>query len=61
MVSGRGDLAAQWELRRREVSIIDRMVIDMHEAQVRTLEQVRQMLVGTQVLEFRWAESARHR
>jgi len=61
MVSGRGDLAAQWELRRREVSIIDRMVIDMHEAQVRTLEQVRQVLVGTQVLEFRWAESARHR
>jgi hypothetical protein len=28
------------------------MVIDMNEAQVRTLEQVRQVLAGTQVMEF---------
>lgn len=28
------------------------MVIDMNEAQVRTLDQVRQVLAGTQVLEF---------
>jgi len=32
------------------------MVIDMNEAQVRTLEQVRQVLEGTQSLEFRQAE-----
>ncbi len=32
------------------------MVIDMDEAQVRTLEQVRQVLEGTQSLEFRRAE-----
>ncbi len=32
------------------------MVIDMNEAQVRTLEQVRQVLEGTQALEFRQAE-----
>ena len=32
------------------------MVIDMNEAQVRTLEQVRQVLKGTQSLEFRRAE-----
>jgi len=32
------------------------MVIDMNEAQVRTLEQVRQVLEGTQSLEFRRAE-----
>jgi transposase InsO family protein len=32
------------------------MVIDMNEAQVRTLEQVRQVLQGTQSLEFRQAE-----
>lgn len=31
------------------------MVIDMNEAQVRTLEQVRQVLAGTQALEFRAA------
>ena len=30
-------------------SIIERMVIDMNEAQVRTLEQVRQVLEGTQL------------
>lgn len=32
------------------------MVIDMNEAQVRTVEQVRQVLAGTQALEFRAAE-----
>lgn len=32
------------------------MVIDMNEAQVRTLEQVRQVLAGTQALEFSRAE-----
>jgi len=32
------------------------MVIDMNEAQVRTLEQVRQVLAGTQALEFRGTE-----
>ena len=41
---------------RRGESIIERMVIDMDEAQVRTLEQVRQVLQGTQSLEFRRAE-----
>ena len=40
----------------RGVSIIDLMVIDMNEAQVRTLEQVRQVVAGTQALEFRRAE-----
>jgi transposase InsO family protein len=33
------------------------MVIDMNEAQVRTLEQVRQVVAGTQALEFRRAEN----
>jgi transposase InsO family protein len=37
------------------VSIIEAMVIDMIEAQVRTLEQVRQVLAGTQAMEFRGA------
>ena len=32
------------------------MVIDMNEAQVCTLEQVRQVVAGTQALEFRRAE-----
>ncbi|MFO0113135.1 MAG: hypothetical protein ACK519_11965 [Sphingomonadaceae bacterium] len=32
------------------------MVIDMNEAQVRTLEQVRQVVAGTQALEFRRPE-----
>ena len=32
------------------------MVIDMNEAQVRTLEQVRLVVAGTQALEFRRAE-----
>lgn len=38
------------------MSIIEVMVIDMNEAQVRTVEQVRQVLQGTQALEFRAAE-----
>jgi transposase InsO family protein len=38
------------------VSIIEAMVIDMNEAQVRTLEQLHQVLAGTQALEFRRAE-----
>lgn len=37
-------------------SIIEAMVIDMNEGQVRTLEQVRQVVAGTQALEFRRAE-----
>lgn len=37
------------------------MVIDMNEAQVRTLEQVQQVLAGTQALEFRRAEDDKHR
>lgn len=44
-------MAAQWV-----VSIIKSMVIDMNETQVKTLEQVRQVLEGTQALEFRTAE-----
>ena len=36
-------------------SIIESMVIDMNEAQVRTLEQVRQVLAGTQAMEFQAA------
>jgi transposase InsO family protein len=36
----------------RGVSIIESMVIDMNEAQVRTVEQVRQVLAGTQAVEF---------
>jgi hypothetical protein len=48
---GGGWLAA----RRRSESIIESMVIDMNEAQVRTLEQVRQVLAGTQAMEFQAA------
>ena len=54
--------------RRRGGSIIESMVIDMNEAQVRTLQQVRQVLAGTQAMEFQaaaddagryaWIESA---
>ena len=40
----------------RGVLIIEAMVIDMNEAQVRTLEQVGLVLAGTQALEFRRAE-----
>ena len=36
---------------RRSGSIIETMVIDMNEAQVCTLEQVRQVLAGTQAIE----------
>ena len=38
------------------MAIIESMVIDMNEAQVRTLEQVRQVVAGTQALEFRSAQ-----
>ena len=38
---------------RRRRLIIRQMVIDMNEAQVRTLEQVRQVVEGTQTLEFK--------
>jgi transposase InsO family protein len=41
--------------RRRSGSIIESMVIDMNEAQVRTLAQVRQVLAGTQAMEFQAA------
>ena len=34
---------------------MDSMVIDMNEAQVRTVEQVRQVLEGTQALQFQAA------
>jgi transposase InsO family protein len=40
----------------RGVSIIATMVIDMNEAKVRTLEQVRQVVAGTAALEFRAAQ-----
>lgn len=43
------------------MSIIEVMVIDMNEAQVRIVEQVRQVLQGTQALEFRAAEDAEGR
>jgi transposase InsO family protein len=38
------------------VSIIEHMVIDMNETQVRTVEQVRQVLQGTEALQFRRPE-----
>ena len=41
----------------RGASIIESMVIDMNEAQVRSVEQVRQVLQGTQQLEFRRADN----
>lgn len=37
----------------RGASIVEAMVIDMNEAQVRALEQVRQLVAGTQALKFR--------
>ena len=45
------------------MSIIESMVIDLNEAQVRTLEQVRQVLAGTQALAFTAAadDEARYR
>ena len=48
----RGRVAAVLSGWRRRL-IIGRMVIDMNEAQVRTLEQVRQVVEGTQTLEFK--------
>ena len=45
----------------RGESIIEAMVIDMNEAQVRTLEQVRVVVAGTQALEFRRAEDDEER
>ena len=41
--------------RRRGGSIIESMAIDTNEAQVRTLQQVRQALAGTQAMEFQAA------
>jgi hypothetical protein len=38
------------------VSIIECMVIDMNEVRVRSLAQVRQVLQGTQALQFRRPE-----
>lgn len=49
-------MAGSWGAGKRGVSIIESMVIDMDEARVRTLEQVRQVVAGTQALEFRRAE-----
>ncbi|HYN63638.1 MAG TPA: transposase family protein [Candidatus Limnocylindrales bacterium] len=46
-----GWLAARW----RCGSIIEAMVIDMNEAQVRTLQQVRQVVAGTQAMQFQAA------
>jgi hypothetical protein len=40
----------------RRAWIIESMMIDMNEAQARTVEQARQVLTGTQALEFRRAE-----
>jgi len=40
----------------RGASIIEAMGIDMNEAQVRTLQQVSQVVAGTQALELRRAE-----
>jgi len=45
----------------RGVSIIEPLVIDMNEARVRTLEQVRQVVAGTQALEFRSADDDKGR
>jgi transposase InsO family protein len=49
-------VCGRWAAAAPGSSIIDAMVIDMNEAQVRTLEQVRQVLAGTQALEFSCAE-----
>lgn len=54
--SGVGDLAAEAACR-RGVSIIEPMMIDMNEAQVRTVEQVQQVVAGTHSLEFRRAQN----
>lgn len=42
---------------KHRVLIIHRMVIDMNKAPVSTLEQVRQVVAGTQLLEFRAAQN----
>ena len=47
-----GSVAVRWS----SGSIIEAMVIDMNETQVRSLEQVRQVVEGTQALEFRRCE-----
>jgi hypothetical protein len=53
LAATRGRRFGGWQAARRwRESIIESMVIDMNEAQVRTLEQVRQVLAGTQVMEF---------
>jgi hypothetical protein len=51
-----GWLDGSLEASMRGVSIIESMVIDMNEAQVRTLELVRQVVAGTRALEFRSAD-----
>jgi len=43
----------------RSGSIIVFMVIDMNEAQVRTVQQIRQVLAGTQELGFSSAQDCR--
>ena len=45
-------MSNRWAARQRGASIIRRWVIDRNEAQVRTVAQVRQVLGGTQALEF---------
>jgi len=45
----------------REVSIIEARVIDMDEAQIRTLKQVRLVVAGTQAPGFRRAEDDEER
>ena len=54
--SEQGDGAAEGAARWHSESIIEAMVIDMNESQVRTLEQVRQVVAGTQAMEFRRSE-----
>ncbi len=48
--------AGWWAACKLRWSIIHGMIIDMNEAQVRTLEQVRQVVAGTQALQFRAAQ-----
>lgn len=45
-----------WAARGCGESIIERMVIDINDAQVRTLEPVSEVVLDTQALEFRRAE-----
>jgi transposase InsO family protein len=51
-----GEIAGWWAVRGLGRSIIRGMIIDMNEAQVRTLEQVRQVVAGTQALRFKAAQ-----